>query len=92
MFDTAWAELDPLSLVGGPAGGLSDDVTTGGLGGSGILPNTSVFHPDHPMFWFGGALLITGLLIGTSHHLHVGADAGLGKFNLGAEAGEEHNG
>lgn len=91
MYDTAWTELDPLAAVGGPSGGLSDDVTTGGLGRSGILPNTSVFHPDHPMFWFGAFLLGGLVLIGTSHHLHVGADAGVGKFKVGASAGEEHN-
>ncbi len=68
----AWAQLDPLAMVGGPVGGVSDDVTTGGLGASGILPATSQFHPNHPMFWFGGLLLVTVGLIGGSTHLRVG--------------------
>ena len=91
VFDTAvWSELDPTVAVGGPTSGLSDDVKTGGLGVVGILPDTQVFHPDHPMFWFAGALVLAGTLIFTAHHVHVGADAGVGKFNIGADAGEEH--
>lgn len=77
-----WAQLDPLAMVGGPVGGVSDDVTTGGLGASGILPAQSRFHPDHPMFWFGAVLLVTVGLVGGSTHLRVGpfkASVGAGK-------------
>lgn len=78
-----WDDISPLSQVGGPLGGLSDDVTTGGLGSTGILPIKSVLHPDHPLFWFGTIALVTFGLIGGSTHLRVGP------FKASASAGKD---
>ena len=78
-----WDELNPLALVGGPTGGLSDDITTGGLGSSGVLPMSSAFHPDHPFFWFATFAAVTFGLIGASTHVRIGP------FKAGASAGEE---
>lgn len=67
-----WDQLNPLTLIGGPSGGVSDDVTTGGLGSSGILPKAPAMSPDHPLFWFGAILAVTLGLIGTTNHVRVG--------------------
>ena len=69
---TIWDQLNPLAQVGGPTGGLSDDITTGGLGASGVLPTSAVLHPDHPFFWFAMFGAVTFGLIGASTHLRVG--------------------
>ena len=74
-------QMDPLVLLGGPVG-VSDDVTTGGLGSSGIVANPAPWSPDHPLFWFGAVAAFTVGLIGASTHLRVGpfkADASLGR-------------
>ena len=67
-----WAQLDPLAMVGGPSGGLSDDVTTGGLGSSGVLPKTHLASVDHPLAWFALFAAVTFGFIGASTHLRVG--------------------
>jgi hypothetical protein len=78
-----WDLLNPLAMVGGPTGGLSDDITTGGLGSSGILPSASVMHPDHPFFWFAAIAAATFGLVGASTHLRVGP------FKASASAGKD---
>jgi len=80
--DSVWTQLDPLALIGGPTGGVSDDVTTGGLGSSGVLPTHSPAHPDHPLFWFAVFAGVTLGLIGASTHLRVGP------FSAGLAAGK----
>lgn len=81
MNASAWAQLDPLTAIGGPSGGISDDITTGGLGSSGVLPTSSLAHPDHPLFWFAAIAGVTFGLIGASTHLRVGP------FKAGIDAG-----
>lgn len=78
-----WTQLDPLAMIGGPTGGVSDDVTTGGLSGSGISPVSHPASPDHPLFWFGLIAGVTLGLIGASTHLRVGP------FRAGFDAGKE---
>ena len=78
-----WDQLNPLALIGGPTGDLSDDVTTGGLGASGILPTAHPLHPDHPLFWFGVIAGVTLGAIGASTHLRVGP------FKAGFDAGKD---
>lgn len=80
---TVWDQLNPLAMVGGPTGGVSDDVTTGGLGATGILPASSPIHPDHPLFWFAAFAAVTLGLIGGSTHLRVGP------FKASASAGKD---
>lgn len=79
---SAWAQLDPLTMIGGPTGGLSEDVTTGGLGASAVQSMSSVAHPDHPFFWFALIAGVTVGLIGASTHLRVGP------FRAGIDAGD----
>lgn len=77
-----WSQISPLAAVGGPTGGLSDDITTGGLGNVTVLPIQKALHPDHPFFWFAALGAVTFGLIGASTHLRVGpfrADASAGK-------------
>lgn len=78
-----WAQLDPLTMIGGPTGGLSDDVTTGGLGSSGIFPQAHPASPDHPLFWFAVLAGVTLGAIGASTHLRVGP------FRAGLDAGKD---
>jgi hypothetical protein len=78
-----WDQLDPLAMIGGPTGGLSDDVTHGGMGSAGILPQHPAFHPAHPFFWFAVIAGVTFGAIGASTHLRVGP------FKAGLDAGKE---
>lgn len=75
-----WDQLNPFAMLGGPTGGLADDVTTGGLaaGVSGVPHPAS---PDHPLFWFAAFAGVTLGLIGASTHLRVGP------FRAGFDAG-----
>jgi hypothetical protein len=76
-----WEQINPLSLVGGPSGGASEDVTVGGLGASQVLPATHPLSPDHPLFWAFVIIGVTVGLIGVSTHMRVGP------FRAGFSAG-----
>jgi hypothetical protein len=78
-----WSQLDPMAMVGGISGDVSDDVATGGLSSAQVSPQTHPLHPDHPFFWFAAFAAVTIGAVGASTHLRVGP------FKAGLSAGKD---
>lgn len=82
-----WAHTGPAALLGtrppetvpGTGGGLGSlTAATASLNDAGAKP----WHPDSPLFWFGGLLAVTLGLIGASTSIRVGP------FRAGVNAGK----
>lgn len=79
---TNWAELDPMTQIGGITHGVSTDVSTGGLSSAQTAAKMSVTSLDHPLMIFAVVAAATFGLIGASTHLRAGP------FKLSAQGGK----
>jgi hypothetical protein len=69
--------VDPYNLLGvKPAGMLNPQAMGGHLSSATVSSlegkSSKPWHPDNPLFWFGGLLLVTFGLIGAATSVRVG--------------------
>lgn len=86
---TSWDRLDPYHMFGAPipsasAGGAGAADGMARAAGPALTERGAAkpWHPDSPLFWFGGLLAVTLGLIGAS------ASVRFGPFRAGAAAGK----